>query len=187
MRQLLKDVRVFEVDYGPTQEYKKLRVQEILGCLPSHVTYVSIDFTRERLGDVLVKAGYRSDRITFIIWEGVTMYIPERLSAAHSALSQWNRLQAVPLCLTANINLLLIGLRRTSRLPKRFRKLYVPLSQLKKSMLIGANPGYLDFPMDKNGSFSKASGSTLANYFRRMGPRPDVAILRAAMGALPLP
>jgi methyltransferase (TIGR00027 family) len=77
MRQLLKNVRVFEVDYGPTQEYKKMRVQEIFGCLPSHVSYVSIDFTREKLGDVLVKAGYRSEQITFFIWEGVTMYIPE--------------------------------------------------------------------------------------------------------------
>ncbi len=77
MRQLLKDIRVFEVDYGPTQEYKKMRVQEIFGCLPSHVSYVSIDFTREKLRDVLVKAGYRPDRITFFIWEGVTYYIPE--------------------------------------------------------------------------------------------------------------
>ena len=32
MRELLKGVRVFEVDYGPTQEYKKRRVQEILGA-----------------------------------------------------------------------------------------------------------------------------------------------------------
>src|SRR5215831_12997744 len=77
MRELLKDVRVFEVDYGPTQEYKKLRVLEIFGCLPPNVTYVSIDFTREKLGDVLVMAGYRSDRMTFFIWEGVTQYIPE--------------------------------------------------------------------------------------------------------------
>ena len=77
MRQLLKDIRVFEVDYGPTQEYKKRRVQEIFGCLPPHVSYVSIDFTREKLGDVLVKAGYRSNRMSFFIWEGVTMYIPE--------------------------------------------------------------------------------------------------------------
>ena len=62
---------------GPTQEYKKLRVREIFGCFPSNLTYVSIDFTRQKLGDVLVREGYRSDRMTFFIWEGVTMYIPE--------------------------------------------------------------------------------------------------------------
>ena len=66
MRELLKDVRIFEVDYGPTQEYKKLRVQEILGCFPSNLTYVSIDFTHQKLGDVLVMAGYRSNRMTFL-------------------------------------------------------------------------------------------------------------------------
>ena len=92
MKQLLKNVKVFEVDYGPTQEYKKIRVQEILGSLPTNVVYVSIDFTREKLSDVLIKAGYRSDRVTFFIWEGVTMYIPEeairstlRFVAAESA------------------------------------------------------------------------------------------------------
>ena len=41
------------------------------------MTYVSIDFTHQKLGDVLVTAGYRSDRMTFFIWEGVTQYIPE--------------------------------------------------------------------------------------------------------------
>jgi methyltransferase (TIGR00027 family) len=46
LRELLKDVRVFEVDYGPTQEYKKRRVQEIFGCFPTNLTYVPIDFTR---------------------------------------------------------------------------------------------------------------------------------------------
>jgi methyltransferase (TIGR00027 family) len=77
MRDLLKDVTVFEVDYGPTQEYKKQRVREILGSLPSNVVYVPIDFTREKLNDVLTKAGYRNNRLTFFVWEGVTYYIPE--------------------------------------------------------------------------------------------------------------
>src|SRR5262245_26422178 len=77
MRELLKAVRVFEVDYGPTQEYKKRRVQEIFGCFPPNLTYVSIDFTHQKLGDVLLMAGYRSDQMTLFIWEGVTQYIPE--------------------------------------------------------------------------------------------------------------
>jgi methyltransferase (TIGR00027 family) len=77
MKELLRDVKVFEVDYGPTQEYKKRRVQEIFGCFPPNLTYVSIDFTHQKLRDVLVAAGYRPDRVTFFIWEGVTQYIPE--------------------------------------------------------------------------------------------------------------
>jgi methyltransferase (TIGR00027 family) len=77
MRELLKSTKIFEVDYGPTQEYKKIRVREVLGCSPPNLTYVPIDFTRERVGDALVKSGYRSSEKTFFIWEGVTYYISE--------------------------------------------------------------------------------------------------------------
>jgi methyltransferase (TIGR00027 family) len=77
LRNLLRDVRVFEVDYGPTQAYKKLRIQEIFGSLPKNVTYVPIDFTRQKLSKELAKAGYAKGRKTFFIWEGVTYYIPE--------------------------------------------------------------------------------------------------------------
>jgi methyltransferase (TIGR00027 family) len=77
MRELLKGTTVFEVDYGPTQEYKKIRVREVLGGPPANLVYVPIDFTRETLDDVLVKAGYQSTQRSVFIWEGVTYYIPE--------------------------------------------------------------------------------------------------------------
>jgi methyltransferase (TIGR00027 family) len=70
-------VRFFEVDYGPTQEYKKRRVAELFGSLPMNVVYAPIDFTKEKLGDVLAKAGYRRTERTFFIWEGVAYYLPE--------------------------------------------------------------------------------------------------------------
>jgi methyltransferase (TIGR00027 family) len=70
-------VRVFEVDFPPTQEYKKKRVREILGALPAHVTYVPIDFTTDDLATVLTGAGYDSTKKTIFVWEGVTFYIPE--------------------------------------------------------------------------------------------------------------
>jgi len=76
-RQLLRNVKVFEVDFGPTQEYKRRRVREVLGESPSNVVYQPIDFTRQKLGGVLRRAGYRMGRKTLFIWEGVTMYIPE--------------------------------------------------------------------------------------------------------------
>jgi methyltransferase (TIGR00027 family) len=41
------------------------------------VRYVPIDFTREKLAEVLGRAGYRHDLRTFFLWEGVTQYIPE--------------------------------------------------------------------------------------------------------------
>jgi methyltransferase (TIGR00027 family) len=74
---MLRGARVFEVDFPPTQEYKKKRVREVLNALPAHVTYVPIDFTKEDLATVLRQAGYDTTRKTAFVWEGVTFYIPE--------------------------------------------------------------------------------------------------------------
>src|SRR5579862_6683337 len=75
--ELLKEVAVFEIDYGATQEYKKKRVETALGGPPTNLTYVPIDFAREGLGDVLRRAGFDSRRKTYYICEGVSMYVPE--------------------------------------------------------------------------------------------------------------
>jgi methyltransferase (TIGR00027 family) len=75
--ELLKDTNVIEIDYGTTQEYKRRRVDAALGGPPSNVTYAPIDFSRERLGDVLRRAGFERDRKTYFICEGVSMYVPE--------------------------------------------------------------------------------------------------------------
>ena len=73
----LRTLRVFELDLPQTQAYKKKRVSDVFGQLPSHVTYVPIDFAKQSLDDVLIPAGYDRRKKTFFIWEGVTMYIPE--------------------------------------------------------------------------------------------------------------
>ena len=77
LRSELANTRVFEVDYGPTQEYKKQRVLEVLGGFPPNLKFVPIDFTKEKLDVVLHKAGFRDNLRTFVIWEGVTYYVPE--------------------------------------------------------------------------------------------------------------
>jgi len=73
----LGNTRVFEVDFPPTQEYKKNRVRAVLGSLASNVVYVPIDFASEDLATVLKRAGYDAARRTIFVWEGVTFYIPE--------------------------------------------------------------------------------------------------------------
>ncbi len=75
--ELLKDTAVIEVDYGTTQEYKKRRVEVVLGGAPANVVYAPIDFTRENLGEVLRRAGFHPGRKTYYICEGVSMYVPE--------------------------------------------------------------------------------------------------------------
>ncbi len=76
-RELLKNAKVFEVDSVATQEYKKRRIETVVGTPPPNLTYVAIDFNKDQLGDVLMRAGYRTSEKTFFIWEGVSMYIAE--------------------------------------------------------------------------------------------------------------
>jgi methyltransferase (TIGR00027 family) len=73
----LSGVKFMEVDYGPTQEYKKQRVKDILGALPPSVVYVPMDFTKDSLLRQLRQAGYSEQEKTFFLWEGVTYYLPE--------------------------------------------------------------------------------------------------------------
>jgi methyltransferase (TIGR00027 family) len=73
----LGNVRVMEVDYGPTQAYKKQRLGEILDVIPSTVSFVPMDFTKDNLLEQLRNAGYSEQQKTFFLWEGVTYYLPE--------------------------------------------------------------------------------------------------------------
>ena len=76
-RDLLRDVRVFEVDRPATQALKRRRVDEALGGPPPNLTYVPVDFQRDDLGGVLRRHGCDPAQRTFFILEGVTMYLPE--------------------------------------------------------------------------------------------------------------
>ncbi|MBB5063228.1 SAM-dependent methyltransferase [Granulicella mallensis] len=91
-RELLKYAHVIEVDAKPTQEYKKQRIQKTLGEGLPNLTYVSIDFARDDVRKALQAGGFREGAKTFYIWEGVSMYLPEKsvcemlqLVASHSA------------------------------------------------------------------------------------------------------
>jgi methyltransferase (TIGR00027 family) len=88
----LRSARVFEVDLSATQEYKKKRVRELFGSLPSSVTYVPIDFTKQDLATELDASGYDRAKKTIFVWEGVSFYLPEeavdatlRFVATHAA------------------------------------------------------------------------------------------------------
>lgn len=73
----IERILVFEVDHPSPQAQKKARLQKIFGMLPSHVVFVPIDFNRQKLGDALAAANFRTGVKTFFIWEGVTQYITE--------------------------------------------------------------------------------------------------------------
>jgi methyltransferase (TIGR00027 family) len=71
----LKSKRVFEVDHPNTQRLKKKKITKIFGSLPGHVTFVSVDFEKEKLMPKLSASGYRRDLKTLFIWEGVCKYL----------------------------------------------------------------------------------------------------------------
>jgi methyltransferase (TIGR00027 family) len=75
--ELLKNVRIIEVDARSTQEYKKRRIENIAGQAPTNLSYVSVDFTTDDLREALLKAGFREGEKSFFIWEGVCMYLSE--------------------------------------------------------------------------------------------------------------
>jgi methyltransferase (TIGR00027 family) len=87
----LAHARVYEVDRPSTSAFKQRRVAAVLGSPPQNLTYVAADLERESLAEVLVRHGYELSRRTFIIMEGVTMYVREeplretfRFFAAHA-------------------------------------------------------------------------------------------------------
>jgi methyltransferase (TIGR00027 family) len=69
--------RYFEVDLPTPQNLKKEHLQRLFGELPSHVTFVPIDFNVQDLGSELIRAGYQLERKAFFIMEGVSQYITE--------------------------------------------------------------------------------------------------------------
>jgi methyltransferase (TIGR00027 family) len=90
-QQSLAHARVYEVDRPQTSAFKQGRVRDVLGAPPSNLVYVSADLERETLSDALTRNGYDLSRRTFILMEGVTMYVQEeplratfRFFAAHA-------------------------------------------------------------------------------------------------------
>jgi methyltransferase (TIGR00027 family) len=74
---LLRNVRVFEVDRAAMLAFKQQRVDEVVGGPPPNLTYVAIDVQNENQRDVLLRHGYDFSQRSFVIMEGLTMYLPE--------------------------------------------------------------------------------------------------------------
>ncbi len=70
-------LRVFEVDLPSTQAWKRRRLDAGHIAVPDDVTFVPIDFGRERLTDALTRAGFTTAAPTVFSWLGVTPYLEE--------------------------------------------------------------------------------------------------------------
>jgi methyltransferase (TIGR00027 family) len=89
-RELLARARVFEVDRPATLAFKQRRVDDAVGGPPPNLTYVPMDIADD-LPAALARHGYDASQRTFVIMEGLTMYLPEdalrtafRFVAAHA-------------------------------------------------------------------------------------------------------
>eukprot|EP00735_Rhodelphis_limneticus_P003851 TRINITY_DN1537_c0_g1::TRINITY_DN1537_c0_g1_i1::g.28170::m.28170 TRINITY_DN1537_c0_g1::TRINITY_DN1537_c0_g1_i1::g.28170 ORF type:complete len:324 (+),score=52.52,sp/Q82QN1/Y474_STRAW/31.18/2e-14,LCM/PF04072.9/1.5e-32 TRINITY_DN1537_c0_g1_i1:72-1043(+) len=66
--------KVFEVDAPPTQAQKSSLIRAA-GVDAEHVNFVPVDFLKENFMEKLIQAGFKENKKTLIIWEGVTMYL----------------------------------------------------------------------------------------------------------------
>jgi methyltransferase (TIGR00027 family) len=70
----LESTTVFEIDHPDTQTWKRERAQSV-NLLAKEVRFVEMDFTQDDLATKLRQSGYNSNRSSFWLWEGVTMYL----------------------------------------------------------------------------------------------------------------
>jgi methyltransferase (TIGR00027 family) len=68
-------VRVFEVDYPSTQEWKRQRLAQAGLAIPASLTFAPVDFERQSLADGLAAAGFEPGQPAFFQWLGVVPYL----------------------------------------------------------------------------------------------------------------
>ncbi|MBO0677036.1 SAM-dependent methyltransferase [Mycolicibacterium sp. S2-37] len=69
------DAAFYEVDLPVNTSRKRAVVDRVFGGPPATVHLVDVDFERDDLTAALADHGYRADRPTLFIWEGVTQYL----------------------------------------------------------------------------------------------------------------
>ncbi|MGA9633267.1 MAG: SAM-dependent methyltransferase, partial [Candidatus Acidiferrales bacterium] len=75
-------LRVFEVDYPATQEWKRRQLEATEIEIPASVTFAPVDFERQTLADGLRAAGFDREKPAFFSWLGVTMYLSDEAIAS---------------------------------------------------------------------------------------------------------
>jgi methyltransferase (TIGR00027 family) len=83
-------LRVFEVDFPATQEWKRAMLSESGVALPASLTFVPLDFEHQTLLQGLADAGFDALRPAFFGWLGVVPYLTlEGFRATVKAIAQF--------------------------------------------------------------------------------------------------
>lgn len=85
-------LRVFEVDFPATQEWKRQMLAEASIPLPANLTFVPLDFEHKTLGEGLAEAGLDAGAAAYFGWLGVVPYLT--LEAFRATLGTIARLPA---------------------------------------------------------------------------------------------
>jgi len=70
-----RGLRVFEVDYPSTQEWKRRRLAVAGIAIPESLRFAAVDFEHQTLAGGLRQAGFAVGLPAFFSWLGVTMYL----------------------------------------------------------------------------------------------------------------
>jgi methyltransferase (TIGR00027 family) len=74
-RNSFPSLRVFEVDFPATQQWKRALLAEAAIELPANLTFVPLDFEHQTLAEELAKAGFDNQKPAFFGWVGVVPYL----------------------------------------------------------------------------------------------------------------
>ena len=91
-RNPFSQLRVFEVDFPATQEWKRTLLTEAGIVVPGNLTFVPLDFEHKTLAEGLSEAGFDAAKPAFFGWLGVVPYLT--LAAFRSTLGMIAKLTA---------------------------------------------------------------------------------------------
>jgi len=86
----LESRHVFEVDHPDTQQSKRAVMRSAAEERSRSVTFVPVDFETEDLSQAMLSSGFRTERSSLFLWEGVTQYLSEE--AVDSTLAAIRRI-----------------------------------------------------------------------------------------------
>ena len=158
----MDQVHVFEIDLPGSIAMKQKRLEKVLGRLPKFVTYTGLDFDHQSLGAALREAGFRPDRTTLFIWEGVTQYltaeaVDDTLRTVASSAAQGSAIV---------FTYVRRGLIDGSERPEWFQPLLSIASRLGSPMVFGLKPDDLEPYLVERG-FELCEDVGAADYQRR--------------------
>ena len=91
-RNSFTSLRVFEVDFPATQEWKRDLIAEAKIEVPANLTFVPLDFEHKTLSEGLAESGFDAAKPAFFGWLGVVPYLT--LDGFRSTLAMIGKLPA---------------------------------------------------------------------------------------------